>query len=427
MKRTRGSVFQRGRAWWAAYAINHQRFRFRIMDRDGKPVTSREAAMAELDRLIRPYTAIDERDRRQLAADALRTADQIATDAIADAKPRMPIAKAWETFPYTETSRGRGARRKLSPKTASDTAAHWRRFAEWSAARKLVAMEDVTAEHAAEFSRYLRDDEKLTTNRHNKIMRTCGVVFRLAGRPDPFAEVPRYATEPQRREALERDELLKVIGLATGELRRLFIIATFTGLRMGDCACLEWSDVHLPHNRLIRRTAKTGKTVAFPLHPDLRAELDATPPELRRGPVCPDMAARYAKDPTALSKLTAKVFASAELQVRADPSEGRRRAICRRGFHSFRHSFATQCARAGVPIGLVKEWLGHSSPVVTAIYEHWRPDRDGGQILQALPALNPAPVDEKRQHLLEEAAKLLSTATDRQLLKAISDLKGGKR
>jgi integrase len=429
MRRTKGRVFKRRGSWYVDYQVNGERFRHVAVDRDGNPVTNSDAALVELDRLTRPYTAKAEEDRRQLAADALRTAVEVARSADNAARACLAIADAWERYPYTETARSKGARRKLSAKTAYDVACHWRAFAEWAKGKGLTNLEDVTTDRAAEFSRHLRESEGLTGNRHNKIIRTCSIVFRQAGRPDPFAAIPRYASEPESREALERDELLKVIGAATGELRRLFITATFTGLRMGDCTCLDWADVHLPHNRLIRRTTKSRKTVSFPLHPDLRAELEMTPPADRRGPVCPELAAKYAADPSAVSKMTARVFGDLELKLRDEATPGRKRAVSRRGFHSFRHSFATECARAGVPIGLVKEWLGHSSPVVTQIYEHWSPDRDADRILQALPALKkanalPAVGGPLRDRLQAQVERLLPQATVKQLRAALEALQG---
>ena len=38
------------------------------------------------------------------------------------------------------------------------------------------------------------------------------------------------------------------------------------------------------------------------------------------------------------------------------------------GWHTFRHIFATRGAEAGVPLRVMQELLGHSSPVVTAKY-----------------------------------------------------------
>jgi integrase len=37
-------------------------------------------------------------------------------------------------------------------------------------------------------------------------------------------------------------------------------------------------------------------------------------------------------------------------------------------FHSFRHTFATRCAAAGVPLRTLQEWLGHRDYKTVLIY-----------------------------------------------------------
>lgn len=54
------------------------------------------------------------------------------------------------------------------------------------------------------------------------------------------------------------------------------------------------------------------------------------------------------------------------------------------GFHSLRHTFATICAKAGIPQGSVAAWLGHT-PAVDEIYQHFG-SKDTARIVGALPS-----------------------------------------
>lgn len=407
-RQTKGRIYKRGRRWYLDYQANGTRFRVALRTPEGEPVTNKEEAERAADTELLPLRAKDTTERRRQVAAALRTAEDEAAEAERIANERrereeaernkLPIAEAWKRFPYTRASRGKGrTRRELKPATVNDLASHWATFAAWAAEKGIGAVEDIEARHVAAFSKHLR--ERVTANRHNKILATCSVVCRQSGRPDPFAAAERYSIsrEAVHRENLEPGEIRNIIEAAPGEYRRLFIVGTYTGLRLGDCATLQWADIRMEENggRIIRETAKTGKAVRFPIHSELRAELERTPPEDRAGAVCPELAKLYTyRNPNGkttrrggITNTIRDIFEGCGLETRAEAGEGRERAASVRGFHSFRHSFVTECARAGVPLGLVKDWLGHSSPEVTRIYENWNIDRDAGRILEALPSL----------------------------------------
>jgi integrase len=429
-RKTTGTLFKRGNNYYVRYQLNGKRVDRALRDDGGRPITDPDAAEDARKAMFAALVYKDKAKQRREMATALATAEDEAERAEETAREReereqaergkLPIADAWERFPYTENTRGR-TKRRLADCTIRDNASHWTAFAAWAAEQGIRALEDITEDHAAAFSLALRG--RMTGNRHNKIMFTCSVVCRLSGRPDPFAKVDSYESEPVHRENLEPDEIRQVIEAAPGELRRLFIVATYTGFRLGDCATLQWADVRMDENggRVVRETGKTKKTVRFPMHPELRAELERTPAGDRAGDVCPEPAEVYGRNSARLSTLTRLVFESCGLETRAKGKEGRAAVASVRGFHSFRHSFATECARGGIPLGLVQEWLGHSSPEITRIYENWRIDRDGGQILAALPSMAKALPKATEAKALPEGTAVLKVETERERLHTTVD------
>ena len=62
-------------------------------------------------------------------------------------------------------------------------------------------------------------------------------------------------------------------------------------------------------------------------------------------------------------------------------------------FHSFRHTFATRCAAAGVPLRTLQEWLGHRDYKTVLIYADYQPDdrREAGRVVNQASTSPPLP------------------------------------
>ena len=282
---------------------------------------------------------------------------------------KLLIANAWGM--YLESPK----RPQSRESALADYESRWNHFKNFMVAINAgFAMEDVKERHVQKFLGTLSG---LSPNRYNKTVQTCRLVYKvlsksLGFRCDPFEDIALKSLQTHSHRELSEGELIKVCQEATGEMRTLFAVGLYTALRLGDAATLKWDEVSLPLNRIVRmpmKTTRRGKTVSIPIHPTLKAILEEIPPERRAGDVTPILAGIYIKNRSDLSAMVQGHFAKCGIKTQKK-SKGQQRTSCEVGFHSLRHSFATMCAMAGVPLPVVQALCGHGSPAVQKAYIH---------------------------------------------------------
>lgn len=176
-----------------------------------------------------------------------------------------------------------------------------------------------------------------------------------------WLEVP-----PPEFDFLTFDEAHSLIAAADDEWRAMITVAVRTGLRLGELLALRWSDVDLQAGRLVVRravsrglvgTPKNGKSREVPLSEQAALALRQHP---RHGEL---------------------VFCDQALMMftRGATKWPLRRALSRAGlrqmgWHTLRHSFASQLVMRGAPLKGVQELLGHSTIEMTMRYSHLSPD-----------------------------------------------------
>lgn len=160
------------------------------------------------------------------------------------------------------------------------------------------------------------------------------------------------------------------------EYRIIMLMAVFTGCRLADACLMRWENIDLNGNSICytpRKTARSsGKVVRIPLHPMLATALrNAEGWKDASGFVCPNVAERYRRNCSGVGKTIQKLIHYATgLKMTADSGEGRSRGASQYGMHSFRHTFVSFCANAGVPLAVVADIVGHGNPSMTEHYFH---------------------------------------------------------
>lgn len=168
---------------------------------------------------------------------------------------------------------------------------------------------------------------------------------------DRRPEIKRYKYRPRLRH-LEPAELRRYMEALEPAYRPLMRLLVGSGIRLGEAERLRASDVQT--NRLRIRTGKTQAAARSVSVPDwLTADLEKIAPN---------------SDGQLFGHL-----------VRRDVQTGHARA-CEAAkvedyrIHDHRHTYAVSMARAGMPLGTLKEQLGHKTIAMTMKYASFHPD-----------------------------------------------------
>ena len=403
MKTRTGYLIKRGRTFYAVWTVDGKKY----MKTTRK--TNRREAKTELARIMEPFLVADE--MRTLETIKARIEGGSATLARLEQEqsPPVTILQAWASYVAAPTESRRN--RRGEPVLADDENAPANRpdsgestmrqyecqfgaFQRWIKGAHTEAryMRDVTPAVARDYAAHLGKSVGPAT--FNKHMALLTLVWRVLANParierNPWDGIGRKRAAPESRRELTVDELRRLCGSATGELRLLLAVGLYSGLRLGDASTLRWEETDLAQGVIRRIPMKTGrrnpKPVRVPIHPILAAMLAETPGASRKGYVLPETAAMYLRRRDAVSRLVQAHFTQCGIQTtkagtgvktvaepNGKPQKVRtgKRAVVEAGYHSLRHSFVSLCRAADVPLAVVEAIVGHASPAMTRHYTH---------------------------------------------------------
>ena len=297
---------------------------------------------------------------------------------------RLPLADVW--LEYVKSPN----RNELATSTMKSKRQMWMNFAKWMEKNHLEVSDlaGVTPEAIAEYLACLRVDHSATTYNGNVcvLREMFHVLANKAGlEEDPWEGVRLRPDDAHSRRELTVDELRRLLEAAKkgGEVKvkgedwhTLFLIGIYTGLRLGDCCKLDWSQVNLAEGVIQLVPKKTRRhhqrMVTIPIHPALGAALveqQADNNKALAGPVLPEIAEGYRRSRWWVSHEIAKIFKAANIEMSVK-LEGRRTRTPEATFHSLRHTFVSLAANAGVPLHIVQSIVGHESTAMTRHYYH---------------------------------------------------------
>lgn len=187
----------------------------------------------------------------------------------------------------------------------------------------------------------------------------------------PRLKLEKGYSDDHRRRDLTLEEIANLLTTATGEVRVLIALGFYCGFRLGDCATLKVENIDRALMQINLRSRKTKTKTSTAIHPAL-ARIMAEEVKAKRGYLLPECAALYNAGTTGrveLGRRIASIFTACGIET-STRDEGISRARPLAGFHSLRHSYATQLERARIALEDRRRLMGHASGAMTLRYTH---------------------------------------------------------
>ena len=378
-RRLKGYLYKRGKIWWVRWRVGTAVY----CQSTGE--TARKEAEKARDRMIEPWKLKD-RALREAALVARVVESRAVMESLETLKAgRMELN---EVTAQEQSSRGG----TLAARSAEGRRAEWRMFLEWLREHypRAKTVGDLRPSMGEEYAAELGG--KLSRARVRARLGAVRSVLAGVGAAGGWERVGSGVgreTDAGTRRAFTKEEVARLLATADGEDKWLLTTLYWTGLRLGDAATLRVSDRRREGGKrvLVVRTAKGGKVVRLVESPELSVALD----EAERAatatgtawlfPAAAELAGGKRR-PVLSTRLNAFIGKTLGVERVRRGDGGRGQSVV--SVHSFRHTLATLCAEAGVPIEDVRAWLGHSSAVVTEIYTHRDEGKTGAKINAAL-------------------------------------------
>lgn len=386
-----GSIYKHGRRFYIKTMLNGKIIAKALLNQDGTPCRSEKDAEKAAE-TFRKYNLA--RTRQDYIND-------VAEVKGLRKKYSLSIQAAWKTYCKQPTRPNSGE------KTLSKYETMFRRFTDWIE-KERPEIEYVSAVDHDIASLFMESiwDAGISAVTYNAYLQALRMIFKhLRGVADldknPFDEIPKKPNAAVSRREFSPEQVNMIFdGFEGGflyetkngmkeyvpmfkeEMKVLFLLCCFTGCRGQDGCLMEWKNIDLNANKISFVPKKTanrgGRMVELPINAHLWDALEEAyqwrdDNKAGENYVLPHVAARYKRNPSGIQKDTMKIIRLATgLETKYKTDDRRRRQIAANAYslHSFRHTFVSFCANAGVPMPVVAAIVGHGNPAMTMHYSH---------------------------------------------------------
>ncbi|CAA6693017.1 MULTISPECIES: site-specific integrase [unclassified Lentimonas] len=342
-------------------------YAFQFRDASGKKITKSLGTRnrKEAEGLAEPLGAMASAKSRAEAVQQIAEAKDLI-----DARV-LPLSEVWESFEGTRPTAGTGTM-KLYQHALN-------RFKVWAKENRpsLTDITDIDEQTASDWllSEWQGQISASTYNDRRGSMLTITNAlmrpYRLPFNPWAKTERKKLAGKQQQRLPLSREHVQTLLDAEMQEdVKALMLLALCAGMRLKDAACLKWSNVG--GGFITYTPAKTKNTsaakVQVPILPLLANSLKRLPKDEDSEYVMPRLAAWYQRNSTGLSRMLVRELHKVTGKSLQDATGKGKVARSEYGYHSLRHTFCTETARAGVPAATLAAMAGDTISTVDKFY-----------------------------------------------------------
>jgi integrase len=431
----KGHLFSRGRGktknYYVQYFLNGKEYRKALRDDNGNAITSKPLAQKAADKLLAPYIAKDEVQRREQAAHALKTAQE-KVKGLEQEQNILKMENVWQAY----LDAPQDDKPNSGPGTMSNYKRHWKQFVDWLGKHHPEIKyfnDDITESIAKKYATYLRNlkiADSTFNYKHTTVKLVTRVMMKYHHLQKNVWESVKRVNNPKQN---TKDNFTFEQGVATlkifdddfymmhkEQIKTIFNLGVYSGMRLSDCVLLKWKNIiSLADGLVIKcipiKTKRLNKEIVAPIVTPLQDELKiAKSWKDKSGYICPDVAERFIRNPSGVKKDIIKVFIYAGHAVSKNDSN-KERKVSAIGFHSLRHALFSYLASKGVTIEKLASWSGDSQKTLLQYYLHADNNKliaEAQEIISSTatnitvePTPLPAPEPE-RQQLIELAQKM---------------------
>lgn len=462
-----GSIEKRNGRFYLKLRINGTSRTTLLRDENDNPVTTRKAA-EEAAKRMRPILRAQQKEE---------IAVYIAEARKMKHEQSVSIEDIWTTYLAQYDRPDSGTRTLKRYQECLACFIHWLKDKH----PEIILAKNITTGIAGEFFAYLWSEKKVSGRTYNAYRQALRLIFKhileltaLENNPFDLIKTKSMRTESRKpfteeqikaifdgfesgfyyktlvghlgpnRTHIKVEKILQFKPMYADEMRVLLYLCCWTGCRGYDGCHMQWNNVDMVGRTITYIPHKTAVTtnyraVTLPLHPLLYTALqDAEKFRARNKEnedyILPSIVQRCKYNQGGVHRDVIKIIQCATGCAATSQKLGEHRIRKSNvyGLHSFRHTFVSFCANAGVPLDVVASIVGHGSTAMTRHYAHIS-DEAKGKAIEALPVLETLQEevhDPDRELLLkqlsglstEELAKLVSNtitnSTDTKDLKA---------